>query len=156
MPVIHECQLQELITTGQPPSRPEYLRQRVLKLFRKSLPKKYIFLGNRLKRRLGLIPFQACLPSPVELKTGDLVRVKSRKHIFATLDSRNKLGQLTFDEKMWQFCGTTQRVFKVVQLENVICDGKIALGKCDRCCYFFGESNGSRRLSRRAPELRRE
>ena len=56
---------------------------------------------------------------------------------------------------MWQYCGTEQRVLRVVKqflderdylmkkckgiviLDGIICDGTKWFGQCDRCCYYF-------------------
>jgi hypothetical protein len=56
---------------------------------------------------------------------------------------------------MWQYCETSQRVFKVVErfvderdyrlkkgtgiilLEGLICEGTADYGRCDRSCFYF-------------------
>jgi hypothetical protein len=86
---------------------------------------------------------------------GDLVRVRSREEILATLDPFNELKGCAFLQKMYQYCDTQQRVFKsmhsflderdyklkkvrgVILLENIICTGTAAFGQCDRCCFLF-------------------
>ena len=88
-------------------------------------------------------------------KAGDLVRVRSRVEIEATLDSWNELKGCAVMPDMWQYCDTTQRVFKVVErfvderdyrlkkgtgiilLEGLICQGTIDYGRCDRSCFYF-------------------
>jgi hypothetical protein len=58
-------------------------------------------------------------------------------------------------DEMWEYCGTTQRVFKrveqflderdlcvhrvkhIVLLEGVVCGGTRDYGRCDRACFFF-------------------
>ena len=93
--------------------------------------------------------------SNVGLKTGDLVRVRSRVDIEATLDGWNELKGCAVMPDMWQYCGTTQRVFKVVErfvderdyrlkkgtgivlLEGLICQGTEDYGRCDRSCFYF-------------------
>ena len=89
------------------------------------------------------------------LKAGDLVRVRSREEIQATLDIWRELKGNQVLEEMWQYCGTTQRVLKpvkrfldereyqflrtsgIVLLEGTMCQGGPILGRCDRACFFF-------------------
>lgn len=89
------------------------------------------------------------------LENGDMVRVRSREEIQATLDNWNQLKRCSFMEEMDQYCGTYQRVFKrvekflderdyltkkcngIVILDNVHCEGTVDFGGCDRSCYFF-------------------
>lgn len=47
---------------------------------------------------------------PLDLRPGELVRVRSKTEILATLDGDRKNFGLPFDADMAQFCGTTQRV----------------------------------------------
>ena len=89
------------------------------------------------------------------LEPRDLVRVRSRKEIQATLDRWNQLRGCAFMEEMWRHCGTTQRVYKRVEifmderdylvkrckgillLEGVMCEGTKDFGPCDRSCFYF-------------------
>lgn len=89
------------------------------------------------------------------LKPGDLVRVRSKEEIQATLNRWNQLKKCSFMEEMWNYCGTKQRIFKrverfmderdylikksigIVILEGVLCNGTIDFGPCDRSCHFF-------------------
>jgi len=89
------------------------------------------------------------------LKSGDKVQVRSREQIEATLDHWGQVRGCSFATEMAQFCGTTQRVLKIVErfvderdfrvrkasgiilLEGVICQGTANLGRCDRSCYYF-------------------
>ena len=89
------------------------------------------------------------------LKPGITVRVKSKKEIKATLNKWNELKGCMFMEEMSKYCGTEQRVLKhvkrflderdyrvkkckgIVLLENIICQGTIDFGPCDRSCFFF-------------------
>jgi hypothetical protein len=122
---------------------------------RKSLKKRIRFFFISVGRKLGLIPVQGPQPLVEDLRPGDRVRVKSKKEIYATLNSKSQCGQVTFDDALWAYCGTEQKVFKIVHkfmdegkwlmrkanncvlLENSICEGNSAIGKCDRCCFFF-------------------
>jgi hypothetical protein len=90
-----------------------------------------------------------------DLKAGDLVRVRSREEIEATLNYWKELKGCGFLEGMWQYCDTTQRVLKpmerfldereyrmkrckgVILLEGLMCQGTPELGRCDRSCLFF-------------------
>ena len=92
---------------------------------------------------------------PVRLEAGDLVRVRSREEIEATLDRWHALKGCGFLGEMAGYCGTTQRVLKrverfiderdyrlkqasgIVLLEGAICSGTGATGRCDRACFFF-------------------
>lgn len=70
---------------------------------------RYPFLNGRLektpKATLGLQP-------------GDLVRVKSKEEILATLDTQNRNRGLAFDVEMLRYCGQTSRVAQ--RIERII------------------------------------
>ena len=102
---------------------------------------------------------ELCVPATASastgLKAGDLVRIRSREEIEATLDDWKELKGCTFMPEMWEYCGTIRRVLKpmarflderdyrvkkckgIVLLEGGICNGTLGLGRCDRCCYLF-------------------
>jgi hypothetical protein len=102
---------------------------------------------------------ELCAPATASastgLKAGDLVRVRSREEIEATLNDWKELKGCTFMPEMWEYCGTIRRVLKpmarflderdyrvnkckgIVLLEGGICNGTLSLGRCDRCCYLF-------------------
>jgi hypothetical protein len=91
----------------------------------------------------------------VPYNKGDLVRVRSREDIMATLDPFKELKGCAFLPEMYQYCGTQQRVLRsmqhfmderdyklkkvrgVILLENIICNGTPTFGACDRCCFLF-------------------
>jgi hypothetical protein len=91
----------------------------------------------------------------VELHPGDWVMVRSLKEIQATLNPFKELKGCAFLEDMKQYCGTQQRVFKVMErflderdylvkrtkgivlLEGVYCQGTPVFGRCDRSCLSF-------------------
>jgi hypothetical protein len=91
----------------------------------------------------------------LNLKAGELVRVRSKEQIQATLNEEGKLKGCSFLNAMLPYCGTTQRVFKpvvrfvdernykiknargIVLLEGVMCTGTEFYGNCDRSCLFF-------------------
>lgn len=115
-------------------------------------------LYNRFSRLLGrsskpLAP--ASRAATTRLKTGELVRVRSEEEIRATLNHWKQLKGCTFMPEMAPYCGTTQRVFKVmgrfvderdlqvkrckgiVLLEGLHCQGTAEFGPCDRSCLYF-------------------
>jgi hypothetical protein len=59
---------------------------------------------------------------PLNLQPGDLVRVKSKREIVATLDTENRNRGLSFDHEMARFCGRTARVHsrvtKIIEEKN--------------------------------------
>jgi len=89
------------------------------------------------------------------LQAGDLVRVRTKEEIEATLNHWGQLKGCGFMPEMEQYCGTTQRVLKrmerfvderdlrvkrtkgIVFLEGVFCQGTADFGSCDRSCYLF-------------------
>jgi hypothetical protein len=91
----------------------------------------------------------------VPLKSGDVVRVRSREEIDSTLDPFKELKGCAFLPDMYQYCDSRQRVLRAMQhflderdyklkkvhgvilLENIICNGTPAFGPCDRCCFLF-------------------
>ena len=91
----------------------------------------------------------------ITFQIGDQVRVRSEKEIRSMLDPFKELKGCAFLENMVQYCGTQQRVLKVMQrflderdykvkkvrgvilLENVTCQGTPAFGACDRSCFLF-------------------
>ena len=90
-----------------------------------------------------------------KLVAGDWVRVRSWEEIQPMLDPFKETRGCAFLEDMQKYCGTKQRVFKsmerflderdykvkkvrgVILLENVICGGTLAFGRCDRSCFLF-------------------
>jgi len=92
-----------------------------------------------------------------EIKAGDLVRVCSKKDINNSLDNWRRYKGCSFMDEMYQYCGRTFKVLKVVRnfydevnqrlvkcrdvliLEGVICSGRRTLyrEKCDRNCFLF-------------------
>ncbi len=89
-------------------------------------------------------------------RPGDLVRIRSRAEIDATLNRWGQLKGCTFmPSEMTPYCNTIQRVFKpmerfvderdyhvkkasgIILLESVHCQGTTDYGRCDRSCFFF-------------------
>jgi len=95
------------------------------------------------------------LSSNGPFKPGDIVRVRSKEEIQATLDGWNQLKGCAFMEEMWRYYGTKQKVFKSVNKflderdylikkckniylqEGVVCEGIKDIAECDRSCFFF-------------------
>lgn len=89
------------------------------------------------------------------MQSGDLVRIRTRKEIEATLDSKYQLKGCLFMAEMWDYCGKQLRVLKpvkrfldeceyhvrrtsgIVILEGAICRGTVYPQGCDHSCYFF-------------------
>jgi len=97
--------------------------------------------------------------SPLDLKAGDWVEVRSREEILATLDQNGRLENLPFMPEMLQYCGQKLRVFKradktcdyiqrwsirrmkdAVHLEGVRCDGTGHDGCQAGCLIFWKEA----------------
>jgi hypothetical protein len=116
---------------------------------------------NKIRRRLGLhlvgkvCGHQAKTPAVcLNLQSGELVRVKSREEIQATLDHLGRNRGMVFTPDMVRFCGGTYRVARRVEkavlewsgemrpfrntvaLEGATCSG-VALGCCGRQCYHL-------------------
>ena len=90
------------------------------------------------------------------LKSGDIVKIRTKAEILKTLDTKHRLKGCYFMGDMWQYCGTKQRVLKPVDhffdeckgimrktkniylLEGLQCSGNLGWkDRCDRMCYFF-------------------
>ena len=93
-----------------------------------------------------------------KFSVGEIVSVKSRDSILKSFHLINKLDGCLFMEQMWNYCGNTYRVLKVVTnffnehqrrtfqprspiyiLENLICEGRVEHFpfKCDRSCFLL-------------------
>ncbi len=105
----------------------------------------------------------------LDLRAGDLVEVRSREEILATLDPYARLDALPFMPEMFQYCGNRYRVFKradktcdtitdtgtrrlfnTVHLEGLRCDGR-AHGGCQALCFLFWKEAWLRRVPPHAP-----
>jgi hypothetical protein len=116
--------------------------------------KKPSTLRGRLKRTPSVT---------LSLQLGELVEVKSKEEILATLDSKGRNRGLNFTPEMVKYCGKRLRVLKrldkmvsektgeireianTVLLEGSTCDGK-SQGGCQRVCYCLWREIWLRRV----------
>ena len=153
-----ECQSCSLSRSAKPIVTTELLRQRLNRL-KMIIKRRCRYIVNWVCKipsgQSQSLPSKAKNPTIGVLKAGDLVRVRSREEIQATLNNWNQLKGCAFMDEMWSYCGTTQRVFKrverflderdylvkrckgIVLLEGLICEGTKAYGPCDRSCFYF-------------------
>jgi hypothetical protein len=74
-----------------------------------------IWRGTPFPRKQGTIPDGQSTPTQtLDLKPGELVRIKSYSDILRTLDSRNRNRGLYFDAEEIPYCGGTYRVLRRV------------------------------------------
>ena len=130
-----------------------------------------IGLYNKVRRLLRLQPYPRItgrlVQTPTEhldLQPGEIVEVKSREEIEATLDADHKNRGLHFDAEMLRFCGGQYRVLRRVEriideksgkliklpgpcviLENGLCDGRYHRF-CPRGIYHFWHEIWLRRV----------
>jgi hypothetical protein len=108
--------------------------------------------GSPYPWRIGTVPKGVRTPSDtLDVREGELVRIKSYRDILETLDEEWKNRGLYFDAEMVPYTGTTARVLKRVQqiidektgkmlkfknealiLDNVVCQARYA--KCRKLC----------------------
>jgi len=153
-----QCQIQCLQTIHKPLGRGHILLQRT-KRVRSAFSRRWRYLCNFLHAKTSTALETACCGTQTSkaetLRPGDLVRVRSREEIRATLDHWNQRRGCAFLDEMWAYCGTQQRVFKrverflderdyitkhckgIVLLEGLICEGTKHFGPCDRSCFYF-------------------
>lgn len=103
----------------------------------------------------------------LNLRAGEMVEVRSRSEILATLDSNGRRDGLPFMPEMLKYCGKQFRVYKradktcdtitrpralrmehAVHLHNVRCDG-LAHGGCQAGCLMFWKEAWLRRIEPR-------
>jgi hypothetical protein len=66
--------------------------------------------GRRYPFVFGKLPKGKTPSEKLDLRSGDLVRIKSKEEIVATLDETNRNRGLSFDGEMSNYCGRTARV----------------------------------------------
>jgi predicted DNA-binding antitoxin AbrB/MazE fold protein len=98
----------------------------------------------------------------LDLRPGEVVRVRSASEIFATLDERGTLDGLPFMPEMLKYCGRTlpvtqradktcagdgvvRRMHNTVHLEKIRCDGSAHDG-CQAACLMFWKEAWLERL----------
>lgn len=104
------------------------------------------------------------VPVKLDLRAGELVRVRSQIEVLSTLNKEGALNGLPFMPEMLQYCGKTFKVYKradktcdtisgnygsrrmydVVSLENVRCCGE-AHGECDATCLIYWKEDWLKR-----------
>jgi hypothetical protein len=101
--------------------------------------RRFPFLDGRLQRTPD---------GRLDLRPGELVRVKSREEIIATLDTSNHNRGLSFDPEMLKYCGRQARVLRRVERiidertgrmlrlrrPCIVLEGVICAGDYHRCC----------------------
>lgn len=130
------------------------LSVRVQKRIKDAISSTFDLFDRRRGRAKPLSAIPDTQPSQ-RLNAGDLVRVRSRKEIQATLDRWRSLKGCGFLDEMAGYCGTNQRVLKrverfiderdyrlkkasgIVLLDGLLCSGTGTTGRCDRACFFF-------------------
>jgi hypothetical protein len=99
-------------------SLPKILRGLVIELFnlwqafsKKRLPEALLIRGgNPYPFVIGTLDKGETPARKLDLRPGDLVRIKSKEEIVATLDKTNHNRGLSFDGEMVKYCGRTARV----------------------------------------------
>jgi len=105
----------------------------------------------------------------LDLRPGELVQVKTRDEIFATIDVEGKNRGLSFDREMLQYCGRTGRVLRRVSriidepsgrmrqmkrdcviLDGFVCESRYH-GLCPRAIYPFWREIWLKRASAPVP-----
>lgn len=137
-----------------------------LRIYRNRVPERFwILRGERFPFVLGkLEKGKTPKGEPLDLQPGELVRIKSKAEIVATLDRTNKNRGLYFDHEMARFCGRTarvqSRVTKLIEekdgemvtiksdciiLEGVMCPGDFHR-LCTRRIYSYWRENWLERI----------
>lgn len=162
------CQFPELqtISEGEAASPPASLLRR-LKLFvrRNMSPSQERIFKSKTNSLMNWFSVRRGKParpalvirysSQEHIQTGDRVRVRLQEEIESTLNNWHQLKGCTFMPEMAAYCGTKQKVLKVMRrfvderdlrvkksagivlLEGVMCQGTADFGSCDRSCFYF-------------------
>lgn len=114
-----------------------------------------LWRGTPFPRRIGTIPLGETTPTgALDLKPGELVRIKPYKEILKTLDTRNRNRGLYFDAEEVPYCGGTYKVLKRVdriidertgrmremKTPSVILDSVICQSRYSECRLFCPRS----------------
>jgi hypothetical protein len=151
---IFVCQLQDLNSMALENSILEriwQLRKRVPRWTRNRIH----FLTHNITKRFLKNKDVKVSKNSLNLKPGDMVRIKSKEEILQTLDGWKRYKGCMFMDEMWQYCGGIYKVLKKVNhmlderdmkvkkckdmliLEGLICQGSWPFKECDRSCFFF-------------------
>lgn len=165
----NECQFASLksIAEGNAETPPASLVRHIKLVIRRHLtPKQDRIIHQKVNAVIDwfykLIGKKTSTPQPIAniqtelLKAGDLVRVKYKEEIEATLNHLGQSRGCTFiADIMTPYCGTVHRVLKsmerfvderdlrvkkckgLILLEGVMCKGTTEFGRCDRSCFLF-------------------
>ncbi len=98
-------------------------------------PRLLIHAGRHYPFVGGCLEKQAPQVVDLDLKPGDLVRVKSKEEIVATLNLQNSNRGLSFDAEMLPYCGTTARV--KAQVNRLIDEREGTMIKIKRDCFIL-------------------
>lgn len=113
---------------------------------------KFMRILNPESQAVNLVDF-----GQTNIRPGEWIKVRSKDEIRRTLNDRERCKGLRFIDEMYEHCGQTYKVLKVVDyffnekrqkmyrprntviLDGVVCSGKQLLYKvsCDRNCFFF-------------------
>ena len=120
-----------------------------------------VWLRSAARRLLARLPGggvpSAAAPGVAAFREGDLVRIKSRTGIEATLDLWGAVRGCVFLREMYRYCGGTYRVRKELKrfydersgrlvrcrdlylLDGLVCRGerRLFVEPCDRNCFLF-------------------
>ncbi len=152
------CQIHDMPVVAEPIGLAEKLWQRRNRI-KRILKRRWHYLMNIVSEKASMtktVTSKAGTASTAApLQPGDLVRVRNREAIQATLNHWNQLNRCSFMEEMAAYCGTTHLVLKrvekflderdylmkkcrgIVILDGVFCEGTKDFGPCDRTCFFF-------------------
>ena len=139
------------------------------------LVERVLAMGGRVRRRLGLPrvfrggPTAPATPAePLDLRPGEMVRVRPREEILATLDRNSRNRGLYYDIEMCRFSGGTYRVLRQVEqivdektgrmmrlrggcvvLEGVVCSGERSFKRrfCPRAIFPYWRQIWLRRVT---------
>jgi hypothetical protein len=167
------CQIHSVGQMSEPLGIAEKFWQRRNRL-RRILKRRWRYLGNSFSKIFGskrkVLSHKVKDASVHSLQPGDLVRVRSKDEIQATLNSWNQLKGCSFMEEMLPYCNTRQRVFKriekflderdylmkttrgIVILEGVFCQGTKDFGVCDRTCFYFWREEWLEKMDKNSPK----
>jgi hypothetical protein len=137
-----------------------------------------LWRGTPIPRKTGTIPEGQPTPAQtLDLKPGELVRIKSHDEILATLNTRSKNRGLYWDAEEVPYCGETRRVLKRVTqivnertgkmqemktpcviLDDVICQSRYSECRvfCPRSIYSYWREIWLERVGSVDPEVRPE